>query len=119
VSEAIRDTIEKLSRVAVLLHLVVVEEELYEPQPLTAAIQRIEDDAEHGLYTVLCHLQIIAGRTSHTDASSAVDAASSLSLNAASRAAYRHLRAYSIFEDASQLLLHLTVRFSALRLRVR
>jgi hypothetical protein len=117
----VTDAIDKLSRVAVLLDLIAVEEQL-EPRPLTSSIDRIADDSRYGLYTILCQLHVVFNAATslvdvgdlHARHQTAINAASQLTLTNEQRPASRHIRAYTILYDFKQLLMHLTVRFNNL-----
>jgi len=104
----------KLSRVAVFVHLLRLEETRHEPRPFEDALAMIEDHAEHGLYGILCHLHVVHRVAAALDGSAAagdvqlaagVDAAlADVRLMEASRPAHRHVRAISIITDFALLL---------------
>jgi len=116
---AIADMTRKLSRAAVFVGLVRLEEERYEPRPFRDALVRIEDHAVHGMYSILCRLHVIHQLASSVNEtigdsgvglSASVDTAlASVQLIEMSRPTHRHLRTFSIITDLAQLLQHLTV----------
>ena len=116
---AVADMTSKLSRVAVFVSLLRLEEQRHEPRPFDDELENIEDHAEHGLYGILCRLHVIHRLTlalNGTDGDAGVDLHSSIDealadvqLVEASRASHRHLRAMSIICDLAQLLQHMII----------
>ena len=104
--------INQLSFVAVLLDFVVLEETRYEPRPLTASIERIEENPHYGLYNVLCHLHVIHTVSSTSSRNDVVVTPPRVTLTTIRRASFRHLRVYSILHDFSSIVLHLADEFS-------
>jgi len=112
----VADMTPKLSRVAVFLGLLRLEEERHEPRPFNDALERIEDHAEYGLYGILCRLHVVhrlasalndtAGdRDRGVELAAGIDEAlAGVELIHASRPAHRHLRTVSIISDFAQLL---------------
>ena len=111
----------RLSRVAVLIHLLRLEESRHEPRPFDDALESIEDHAEHGLYGILCRLHVVHRQLAvalrdededdedsasvDDDLAVGIDAAlPEIRLIEAARPAHRHVRAISIFTDFAQLL---------------
>jgi len=112
----VADITSKLSRVAVFISLIRLEEERYEPAPFGDALQMIEDHAEYGLHGILCRLHVIHRLASATTGDAGVDlvadidsALAGVRLIHTRRVAYRHLRTISIVHDFAQLLQHLIV----------
>jgi len=109
----------KLSRVAVFIHLLRLEERHLEPRPFEEELESIEDHAEHGLYGILCRLHVIHrlalaldGVTGDevVDLTASIDEAlARVQLMEATRPAHRHLRTLSIIYDFLQLLQHVIV----------
>jgi len=115
----VADVTPKLSRVAVFISLLRLEEERHEPRPFKDELERIEDHSEHGLYGILCRLHVVHrlasafnGTTNDdgVDLAANIDAAlAGVQLVEASRPAHRHLRTVSVITDLAQLLQHLIV----------
>jgi len=109
----------QLSRVAVFVSLLRLEEERNEPRPFLEALERLEDHAEHGLYGILCRLHVIHRLSSAlngttgddgVDLAANIDAAlAGVELVETPRSSERHLRMISIISDLAQLLQHLMV----------
>jgi hypothetical protein len=118
-SDAVSETVDQLSRVAVLLDLVAVEETQYEPNPLTVNILHLQDHPHHGIFTILCQLHAFWAAVSSSNQRASFIArldseASQLTLSSTSHRSHRHLRTYSILHDLEHLLLRLTMRFNSL-----
>jgi len=116
VASMVANVTSMMSRVAVFINLLRLEETRHEPRPFDDALRGIENHAEHGLYGILCHLHVIHRQASAMDGSDNVDLAASVDaalaevqLIEAARPAHRHLRAISIISDFAQLLQRLTV----------
>ena len=106
----IADMTSKLSRVAVFISMLRLEE-LDEARPFVGALNRIEDDAEHGLYGILCRLHIIHQFASNQhettdDGSLNLAAVDAVQLTGTSRRTDRHLITFSIISDLAKLLQH-------------
>jgi hypothetical protein len=112
-TETLADVTNKLSWVAIFLELLQAEESA-EPVPFVDDILRLENDREHGLYAVLCHLRIAHLRAARVaeqqaeatwqlmDADSA--SASFPMLPEVTSPIDRHVRGYSILHDIAELL---------------
>ena len=127
------EAVDKLSRVAVVLDFIVVEENVNEPRPLSESVERLEDHGQYGLYTVLCQLRVLYSRWTttqhqevslsterlrddhHDDLASVIQSSlSGTTLSTVTRASHRHLRVYAILENLGYLLLYLADRFGRL-----
>jgi len=103
----------RLSRVAVFMHELRLEERRHEPRPFDGALETIEDHSEHGLYGILCRLHAIHRQAAAVNGSvhdgdnlaTSINAAlAEVQLVEATRPSHRHLRALSIICDFAQLL---------------
>lgn len=112
---AVAETIEQLSRVAVLLDLVAVEETQNEPDPLADYFRRLHDHPGHGIYNVLCRLHgfwaaIVGHDQLMATLDRLVDVASLLTLTETRQPSHRHLRSFAILRDLGELLSRSTAR---------